>query len=121
MRLRWIPTLLLATVFGAILGSCSSNEITFGGPLELQISSNSPVSVGDSLQLDYDVVGRSLLGLVVEWGDSELDSVFFSGAQSAGGRIGHVYGGEGSFTLMARVVDQVEGSDTEELTVTIQP
>ena len=121
MRLRWFPTLLLASAFGVLLGSCSSNEVTFGGPLELQIRSNSPVSVGDSLQLDYDVVGRNLLGMVVEWGDAELDSVFFSGAQSAGGRVRHQYADEGTYTLMARVLDQVEGNTTKELTVTIEP
>ena len=121
MRLRWMPTLLLATALGALVGACSSNDVTFGGPLDLQISSNSPVSVGDSLQLDYDVVGRNLLGMVVEWGDSELDSLFFSGAQSAGGRVRHLYADEGTYTLMARVLDQVEGNTIKELTVTIEP
>lgn len=121
MRLLRISTMLLLSGLAASFGACSSDDVTFGGPLDLQISSNSPVSVGDSLQVDFDVVGRNLLGMVVEWGDAELDSVFFSGAQTAAGRVRHLYGGEGTYILSARVLDQVEGNVIKELTVTIEP
>ena len=65
------------------LPACTTSEVTFGGPLALQITSNSPVSVTDSLRVEYSVDGRSLLGLAVEWGDTQVDSLGFSSAQSA--------------------------------------
>ena len=120
-----IPTRSTRFVFVVIVGlvaaSCSSNEVTIGGSLDVQLSSNSPVLVGDSLELNYAVQGRSLLGMVVEWGDAGLDSLFFSGAQTADGRVRHLYQTNGAFTVIARVVDQVEGSETKTLTVTVDP
>ncbi len=112
---------LACTAFAIFVAACSTSELTFGGPLDLQISSNSPVSVSDSLQVDYDIVGRSLLGMVVEWGDAEVDSVGFAGAQTAGGRRRHLYATAGSYTVTATVVDQLQGEQTKELTVTIDP
>ncbi len=116
------PVRCTAAMALAVLAlSCSSSEVTFGGPLDLQIAANSPVSVADSLQLDYDITGRSLLGMEVLWGDSGLDSLFFSGAQTASGRVRHLYAAEGTYTVTARVVDQAEGTQTKTLTVTVDP
>ena len=106
----------------AIAGTaCNTDELTFGGPLDLQITSNSPVLVADSLQIDYESVGRSLLGLAVLWGDSQVDSLVFSGAQTAAGRARHRYDTAGVYTIRATLVDQVAGSQAKELTVTINP
>lgn len=121
MRRSW--GLGIVALFGTLLAgwACSSSELVSGGPLDLQISSNSPVSLGDSLSLTYDVVGRNLLGLVVIWGDAEQDSISFFGAQTAGGRIGHLYPSEGPFTIMVRVEDQIDGSQSKDLAVTVNP
>lgn len=120
MRFRCLATMFVL-LMGTATWACSSSEASIGGPLEVRLTSNSPVALGDSLQLEYDVVGRSLLGLVVHWGDSQLDSLLFSGAQSAGGRIRHRYAAEGSFTVTATAVDQIEGSESRQLSVTVQP
>lgn len=101
--------------------ACSDSELTFGGPLELSLTSNAPVAVTDSLVVDYDVTGRTLLGMEITWGDSTVDSVFFAGAQTAAGRRPHLYSTDGTFTVTATVTDQVEGTVTEELTVTVNP
>ena len=71
--------------------------------------------------MEYTVQGRSLLGMVVTWGDQGRDSVFFSGAQTAGGNVEHAYALEGSYLLTAEVVDQIEGTVTKTLTVTVAP
>jgi hypothetical protein len=101
--------------------TCSSDQLTFGGPLEVEFSTNTPVPVTDSLQVDFDVVGRSLLGMVVLWGDEQLDSIVFSGAQTAGGRIRHLYDSAGVYTVRATVIDQLEGTGSHEAAVTINP
>lgn len=116
-RLRWASFLVAAVVIAA----CSDAELTFGGPLDLAITSNAPVSVSDSLVVNYDVTGRSLLGIAVMWGDSTVDSVFFAGAQTAMGRVSHLYPAEGDYTVTAIVTDGVEGQVTRDLSVTISP
>ena len=100
---------------------CSDESFSLGGPLVLSISAVTPVAVTDSLVVDYTVVGRNLLGMTVNYGDMETDSLFFLGAQTAGGRIGHLYAAPGQYTISARVEDAVEGSVTQELVVTINP
>ena len=57
--------------------ACTRNQITLGGPLSLTVSSNTPVSVSDSLVLQYDVTGQNLAGMQVLWGDGQIDSVAF--------------------------------------------
>ncbi|MCH1570451.1 MAG: hypothetical protein L7S64_03840, partial [Longimicrobiales bacterium] len=106
------------TIVGA---ACSSSEITLGGALDVTISSNAPVSASDSLTLDYIVIGRSLAGMEIRWGDSQVDSVSFLGAQSAGGSESHLYDSAGTYTIQATVIDQLQGSDVAELSVTINP
>ena len=85
------------------------------------MSSNTPVSLSDSLVLEYDARGRSLLGMVIFWGDATLDSVFMNAAQSAAGSRGHIYPDTGSYTITARLVDSVEGSDEKTLDIRIEP
>ncbi len=100
---------------------CSDTSFAGGGPLELSISAVSPVAVTDSLVVEYDVVGRTLLGMVVDYGDTRSDSIFFQGAQTAGGRAPHLYAASGQYTVSARVDDALEGTVTDQLTVTINP
>lgn len=101
--------------------ACSDSELTFGGPLKVTLTSNAPVAVTDSVVVDYDVTGGTLLGMAVTWGDGTVDSVFFAGAQTAAGRLPHLYASDGTFTVAATVTDQVQGLATEELTVTVNP
>lgn len=117
-RARWA---LYSAVVVSVSAACSSSDITLGGPLNVIIGSNSPVSAGDSLRLDYDVSGRSLAGMTLEWGDAQIDSVSFLGAQTAGGSEFHVYSSGGSYTIRATVFDQLQGSESTDLEVTIDP
>jgi len=119
-HMRLIDGVIILTVATVVATACT-DELTFGGPLEIEISSNSPVIAADSLQVDYDVVGRSLLGMVVIWGDDGLDSLVFSGAQTAGGRIRHAYDTAGVYIVRVTAVDQIEGTASQELTATINP
>ena len=100
---------------------CSEEAFSLGGPLVLSISAVTPVAVADDLVVDYTVVGRNLLGMTVNFGDMQIDSLFFLGAQTAGGQVSHLYTAAGQYTITARVEDAVEGSVTEELAVTINP
>lgn len=114
---RWSSLFALA----GLAVACSDSDLTFGGPLDVSITSNSPVSVDDSLVVNYDVTGRSLLGIAITWGDATVDSVFFSGAQSAMGRVAHLYDADGDYTVTGTVTDGIEGNASDELSVTITP
>lgn len=111
-----------AAAWAALMwAGCSDAELTFGGPLSLDVTSNAPIVVSDSLVVEYSVAGRTLLGMEVLWGDQTVDSIPFSSAQSAGGRVAHLYDSAGTFTLTATVDDALEGSVTEELSIVINP
>ncbi len=111
----------LLLVLGLLGSGCSSESISLGGPLMLSLSAVSPIAVTDSLVVDYAIVGRSLLGMVVDYGDMQIDSFFFSTAQSASGRASHLYDAPGEYSVSARVEDSVEGNVTEEFSVTVTP
>ena len=111
---------ILFTICFFVVG-CSDGSTSLGGPLSLSISAVTPVAVTDSLIVEYSIVGRSLLGMEVDYNDMQTDSLFFLGAQSAGGRVGHLYAAPGQYTISARVDDAVDGSLTEALVVTIDP
>ena len=118
-QLKHRGLLLIATCF---LGwGCADGSFSIGGPLELSISAVSPVALTDSLVIEYAIIGRSLLGMTVDFSDTQVESLFFLGAQTAGGRVPHLYAAPGQYTVSARVEDSVEGSLTEEITVTINP
>ena len=121
MHLRLSARLFSIFAAGLFVWACASTEVDIGQPLDLQISSNAPVSVTDSLILEYDARGRLLLGMVIFWGDATLDSVFMNQAQSAGGSRGHIYPDTGSYTIRARLLDSVEGSDEKTLDIRIVP
>ena len=104
-----------------VVVSCSDAELTFGGPLALTVSSNAPITVTDSLVVNYDATGQSLLGLALLWGDGTVDSVFFAGAQSAAGRVAHLYAEDGAYTVTATVTDGLQGNIQRELDVTVSP
>lgn len=116
-RIRWASFFAAA----AVIAACSDADLTFGGPLDVVITSNAPVPVSDSLVVNYDVTGRSLLGVAITWGDATVDSVFFAGAQTAMGRVAHLYGADGDYTVTATVTDGVEGTVSRDLSVTISP
>lgn len=115
--IRWAVALSLLPAVVA----CSDAQLTYGGPLTLSVTSNEPVEVTDSLIVEYSVEGSSLLGIEVLWGDEAVDSVFFGGAQRAGGRLAHLYAADGSYVVTATVTDALQGTEDRQVTVTVSP
>jgi len=96
MPVNLIRRVVMLSVLVAVGAACSSSEITLGGPLDVSIGSNAPVRASDSLTLTYTIIGQSLVGMEIQWGDSRTDSVSF-------------------------LIDQLQGSASAELSVTINP
>lgn len=115
--IRWAFALSLV----AIAVACSDAELTYGGPLAVSVTSNEPVEVTDSLIIEYSVEGSSLLGMEVLWGDETVDSIFFGGAQTAGGRVAHLYAADGTYLVTTTVTDALQGTADRQITVTVSP
>ena len=115
-----LPKRVLAAILllAAALGCYTEDEI--GSPLAIDLEGPESGEVGEQLALRYDVVGRSLQGIVFTWGDGAVDSVATAGAQSAAGTMYHTYEAAGDFLIGARVEDSVEGVARAELTIGIQ-
>lgn len=111
----------LLLLVGVSAAACGSSSLDIGGPLTLSISAVSPVVVTDSLILQFDVAGTALLGVVIDFGDMQIDSVPFLESQTAGGRRPHLYAAPGQYLITVRAEDRTQPSVTEQLTVTINP
>ncbi len=114
---------LVAAAALAVAGTaaCSSSSLEIGSELSLELDAPASVPLADSLVIQYDARGRSLLGLVVEYGDGTADSVAFVGSQSAGGRLAHKYSESGEYRVTGRVQDGVEGTTMADVTVSVTP
>ncbi len=110
-----------ALVVAVVAASCSESSVTLGGPLELTLTASSPVRVQDSVVVEFDVVGRQLIGLILDFADGSVDSIALSGAQSAAGRVAHQYGSAGNFLVTGRVQDAIEGDTMDDVSVTVVP
>ena len=108
---------LLALLPAAL--ACSS-DVEVGSPLAIKIDGPSGGVAGEALGVRYDVVGRSLQGIVFSWGDGAVDSLATAGAQSASGTMYHTYEAAGDFLVGARVEDSVEGVAKAELAINIR-
>lgn len=103
------------------LGGCSDSVVEVGNELSLELTGPASAPVSDSLEVSFEVEGRRLLGLVLEYGDGAVDSVSFSGSQSAGGYRSHKYTEPGTYLVTGKVQDGVEGTIMAELSVTMTP
>ena len=119
MRKVWVGAVTLC--MASVAASCNESTVAVGGPLSLQLEADSPVRLQDSVVVAFDVVGRSLIGLILDYSDGSKDSIPFSGAQSASGTIAHRFGSTGDFTIVGVVQDAIAGDTMDELFVTIIP
>lgn len=103
------------------VSGCSDALVEVGGELSLELAGAEAIELADSLIVEFEVRGRSLLGLALEYGDGVVDSVGFAGAQSAGGRLAHLYGEGGTYTVVGEVQDGVEGTIVRQFTLVVRP
>lgn len=108
-------------VAGVGLVGCSDSSFEVGSELSIELSVPATAPLSDSVDIEYEARGRSLLGMIVEYGDGTADSVSFVGSQSAGGRVRHKYDAAGDYRISGTVQDGIEGSESAEADVTITP
>ena len=98
--------------------ACDDGEI--GTPLSVELMGPGTGVVGHELSVVYSVSGRSLTGIIFEWGDGMVDSLATAGAQSAEGSRPHTYADPGVFSVRAVVEDAVEGVASAAVEINIE-
>ena len=103
-----------------VCGACS--EITFegGGPVTLTITPDrTTVPVGGTVTFDFSAKGSILIGVIMDYGDGESDSLDTAGAQTASGRFVHSFHAPGTFTVVGTLLDNLQGSVKTEVQITV--
>ncbi len=108
------PGLVLMALVGAL--ACSGGSVEVGNPLTISLTVDRTVGTAavDTFTFQYQATGTNLLGVVLEFGDGQADSLAGQGASSAGARRKHVYAEEGTYRAVARAEEAFgdEVSDT---------
>ena len=118
MKTRWMAVGLVAVGF-ALVAACEDNG-EIGGPLTVSLTGPETGLAGDSLPFGYDVSGRSLAGIIFEWGDGTRDSIPAAGAQTAFGTRWHIFDTVGVYLVNMVVEDGVEGTASDQVSVDVQ-
>ena len=95
----------------AIVGSVACRQST-APPGEVTVSLEVvPASAlrGDTVSFTVNAAGNNLVGIVVEFGDSEGDQYATSGALTARVTFKHAYSAVGTFSVRAIVTDAIGG------------
>ncbi len=74
---------------------------------------------GDTLTVVVSATGNNLVGVVVEYGDSQGDQYSTGGAHSARVTFKHAFMSQGSYTIRAIVTDAVAGEKEAVAQVTV--
>jgi hypothetical protein len=95
---------------GALLlagAGCTSTSTDSGEPLSitLTVDRTAGSAAVDTFTFQYSATGSELLGIVLDFGDGQVDSVAALGASRAGATRPHVYQTAGTFEAFARALE----------------
>lgn len=116
------------TLFGSVLGSvllvglaaCGDGSLD---PLPLQISiqaSRTTAALGDAIDFVVTAQGGDLLGVTIDYGDSNTDLFGTGGARTARITFRHAYSAPGTYQVRATVTDALAGQMEAGVEVRVQ-
>ena len=102
--------------------ACSSTSTDVGGPLSimLTVDRTSGRAGVDAFSFHYEATGTDLLGVVLEFGDGQVDSLAAFGAARAGATREHVYASPGTYLASARVQEAFGALRADTVQVEVQ-
>lgn len=112
------PTLFIALLIA--ISGCLDDSITGIRPLTFSFYAD-PItaSVGQTITFSYEGTGTLIQGVIVEYGDGAIDSVFTPGSVvEVSGVLDHEYETTGTFQALGRL-ETVEASLSETVTIEI--
>ena len=97
------PTLFVALLLAA--SGCLDDNITGTRPLTFSLSAEPTTgSVGQTITFSYEGTGTIIQGVILEYGDGVIDSVFTPGSVvEVGGNLNHEYETTGTFQALGRM------------------
>lgn len=107
----------IVVLAAGVVGGCGITDV--GRPLSIEFTVNPPTaSVGDSITFEVMGTGRSLSGLVIEFGEEGAGHEFSTGGQSAKTSTQHAYESPGAYQAVGTVIDSSgQLSDTVEVVI----
>ena len=110
-----------ATALFAIVCPACDAITDVGRPLTVELTaSKTSAQVGESVAFSVDATGRSLVFLVLDYGDGTADTTAAFGAQTAGADYVHSYAEAGTFTLQGRAFEVGGEFVGDDLTIQVQ-
>ena len=117
--LKTTPLLAGVLLFG--LG-CSDTSIGGGNPLSITLTVDPAVgaAAADTFTFQYEATGTDLLGVVLHFGDGQVDSLSALGAVTASATRLHTYEDPGTYSAIASAVEAVGGTLADTVSVEVQ-
>lgn len=112
----------VAAVFALSVGACGDTGFESGHRLEVSLeveAADRPLGAEHNFRIDAR--GRALVGLILDYGDAQVDSVATHGAQTATHHQPYVYGEEGVYLVRVRAEDADGEEASDSLTVRVDP
>lgn len=102
--------------------ACGDTGVSSGRPLDISIEVDQPGRpLGAPHVFRIEAQGRALLGVILDYGDSRVDSIPTHGAQTASHEQGYIYEEEGVFLVRVRAEDVDGRAARDSLTVQVTP
>jgi hypothetical protein len=113
---------LLCVLLLSATGGCSSTSTDFGQPLSITLTADRDVAVAgvDTVTFRYDAAGTDLVGIVLNFGDGQVDSLSAQGATTAGATREHLYSDPGTFFAVAEVLEAFGGSLADTVVIEVR-
>jgi hypothetical protein len=122
MSRRWLfsGAVGLALLSGA--GCLDQGFVAVGGPMSLSLKvDQADLPEGVPHVFRIEARGQQLLGLIVDYGDGQVDSIATAGAQSATHVEAYTFGAAGSYRVRARVEDLRGLTASDSVDVSVRP
>ena len=111
---------LILTLSLLLLTGCGDFSQTIRETALTLTADRTTAATGQTIEFRYDAQGRSLAGLIVDFGDgSPPDSLFLQGAVTATGRRSHAFTRAGSFVVTGRLEEFFGNAVEQAIPVTV--
>jgi hypothetical protein len=117
-----VATAVLAGAALTAAAGCSRTTTDVGEPLSitLTVDRTSGRAGVDAFTYHYEAAGTDLLGVVLDFGDGQVDSLAAQGAARAAATRSHVYASPGTYSAHARAMEAFGSVRADTVVVAVQ-
>lgn len=116
-RCRGGARLLLCLTLSA---AACGDPVDEGYPTAIELSADrTTAGIAEPITFHFEARGQRLAGIILEYGDGEMDAIQTDGARTAAGDRSHAYAASGTFVVRAHAVELTGDSATAVLQVDV--